>query len=378
MDFQFFKHWRLIVSAIMVLVLLTGCVVVADPTTVPDTQLPGTSTTTVLTTAATTQPNTTARPTTLPATTALPTTVPVTTVPPTTVPETTVPETTVPETTVPETTVPPEPEVPFPTISGSNAFVYDTRSGQFLYLSCDKYTALYPASITKLFTTYVAMQYLSVDTRITVGSERDMVIWDASVAGLNIGDTLTAGDLAKCALLVSGCEASYTLAVAAGRAILGQQDVPEQIAIQTFMVQVNQSAAMLGMINTKFVTPDGNHANDHAVSMDAYVILAKCCLEDPLISSIMSTYTDRVTVTNKSGKTRTLTLRNTNENMNPQNTEAYRPETVGMKTGYTSKAGACLLGAYRVDGGYLIIGVFGCPTYASRYLDAIALLEYYL
>ena len=32
MDFQFFKHWRLIVSAIMVLVLLTGCVVVADPT----------------------------------------------------------------------------------------------------------------------------------------------------------------------------------------------------------------------------------------------------------------------------------------------------------------------------------------------------------
>lgn len=398
MNFQIPKHLRLVIVAAMLLVLLGGCALIVDNTTGPEGTL--SSTTASGTTAPTTTvPETTMPPTTVPETTVLPTTVPETTVPPTTVPETTVPPTTVPETmvpptTVPETTVPPttvpettippttvpeatEPVPPLPDLSAANAFVYDTRTGEYLYLSCDQYTKIYPASITKLFTTYVAMQYLSPDTLITVGEERSMVIWDASVAGLNQGDTLTAEALAKCALLVSGCEASYTLAAAAGRAILQAPNAPTDVAIQTFMVQVNQSAALLGMVNTHFVTPDGNHAKDHYVSMSAFVTIAKCCLEDPLISEIVSTYLDTVSVTNANGKTRNLTLRNSNENINPNKPDHYRPETVGLKTGYTSKAGACLLSAFAVEDGYLIVGIFGCPNYSSRYEDAIALLRYF-
>lgn len=380
MDFQISNRLRLIIIGAMVLCLLGGCALMAGNTEAPLTQPPVTSTP-----AATTEhtlPQTTTAPVTTPPTTVLQTTIPETTVPPTTVPTTTVPpttvpETTVPETTVPETTAPPEPEVPFPSLNAANAFVYDTRSGEYLYISCDLYTALYPASITKLFTTYVAMQYLEPDTLITVGEERNLVSWDASVAGLRQGDTLTALELAKCSLLVSGCEASYTLAVAAGRAILQAPNASVDVAIRTFMVQVNQSAAMLGMVNTHFVTPDGNHADDHYGSIQAYVTIAKCCLENELISEIISTYSDTVTVRSGDGKARTLTLRNTNENINPNNAAFYRPETVGMKTGYTSKAGACLLSAFRVEGGYLIVGIFGCPNYSSRYVDAIALLQYF-
>lgn len=373
----------MILAAVMAALLLTGCALMSDtsaPFATPSTT--GAPTSVATTPAQTTLLPTTVTPTTVPPTTVPPTTVPPTTVPPTTVPPTTVPPTTVPPTTVPPTTVPPTtaptvPPMPFPELSGTNAFVYDTRSASFLYISCGKYDALYPASITKLFTTYVALQYLAPDQQITVGAERDLVVWDASVAGLNRGDTLTALDLAKCALLVSGCEASYTLAVAAGREILHDPGASEKTAVDIFMVQVNQSAALLGMINTRFVTPDGNHADDHKISMDAYVIIAKTCLQDDTMAAMMSAYTDTVRVTNASGRTRTITLRNTNEHVNPNNPRFYVPEAVGLKTGYTSKAGACLLSAFRVDGGYLIIGVFGCPNYDARYADAIALLQYY-
>jgi D-alanyl-D-alanine carboxypeptidase len=51
---------------------------------------------------------------------------------------------------------------------------------------------------------------------------------------------------------------------------------------------------------------------------------------------------------------------------------------VGLKTGSTSPAGKCLLAAYQVEGGYLIIGVFGCIESTSRFTAANTLFDCYL
>ena len=66
-------------------------------------------------------------------------------------------------------------------------FVYDCKAGTFLKLSGTADERIWPASVTKLFTAYAAMQYLQPGTEITAGAELDMVAWGSSVAKLPTG-----------------------------------------------------------------------------------------------------------------------------------------------------------------------------------------------
>ena len=299
-----------------------------------------------------------------------------TTVPPTTEP-TTEPPTTEPPTTVPPTTKPPVVEDdPFLKLTAKQAFVYDSRTGEYLYISADKNKSVNPASITKLFTTYVALRYLPLDKTLTIGDELDSLAADLSFAGFQKGDTMTVEAAAKGALIPSGCDASYVLAAAAGRAILQNEKAATKDAIQAFMGKVNELAAQMGMTNTNFVTPDGDHHENHKISLNSIVIIGKTCLADSFLSKVVGTSSAKITVKDAQGKNRTIMLKNTNETLNPQSNH-YSKNCIGLKTGYTSKAGACLLSAFEVDGGYLLIGVFGCSSWDSRFPDTLALLEYY-
>ena len=49
--------------------------------------------------------------------------------------------------------------------------------------------------------------------------------------------------------------------------------------------------------------------------------------------------------------------------------------SLGLKTGYTSHAGHCLLSAFAVDGGYVLIGIFGNGDSPSRYEDTLKLFN---
>ena len=294
---------------------------------------------------------------------------------PTTTPPTTAPTEPVTQPTEPSTTGPVR---PLPQLSAKAAFVYDARTGEYLFLQGDATAPLYPASITKLFTTYVALQYLPLDTVITVGQEVELAPWDSSLAGFCQGDVLTVEDVTYAAMLISGCDASYVLAAAAGRAILNAPQASVADAIAAFMEQVNRMAADFGMVNTHFVTPDGNHDDNHTLSMQACVEIARLCMENEDLAHIAGTYRKTISYTNVSGAAKQKELRNTNENMNPDNDRLYLENTLGLKTGYTAKAGYCFLGTYQVDGGYLVVGVFGCPDPNGRFQDTVALVNYFM
>ncbi len=304
---------------------------------------------------------------TLPPTTAEPT-VPVTTVPPVpTVPPTTAPTeppTTAP--TVPPTTVPPATETPTvpPTespadpLSASHAFIYRSSDSSFLFLKGSPEERIYPASITKLFTAYVALQYLEPDRQITVGNAIYTVPPDSSLAFLALGDVLTVEDLVHGMLLPSGGDAARVLAAEAGRVISGKNDISEPDAIAVFMEEVNHQAAAVGMTGTHFVTPDGFHDPDHYTTMADLLLLAKLSLDHPLIRRIASTTEFSVALPN-----RTLTWKNTNMLLHKESKhpEFYRETAIGLKTGFTNASGRCLLSAFIIDGETILAGVFGCP-----------------
>lgn len=293
-------------------------------------------------------------------------------------------ETTAPSDTVPEATASsdPKPEVTTPPTESSlnlglvadKAFVYDVTNDEYIFLLGNYNDWVFPASTTKLFNAYVALQYLDPEQTITVGEEITFLEDMASVAELRQGDATTVAQMVKCMLLPSGCDAAYTLAASTGRVIAGDPNLPARAAVDEFVKEMNRQARQLGMPNTHFVTPDGYHRSDHFISLAAFVKIGQLCLENETIMSATQVYAADITFENG----RSMTLTNLNEVINPDSIY-YRPDCIGLKTGRTDAAGSCMLAAYRdVDHDrVLLVGVFGCPAKEDRYSTANILFDYF-
>ena len=256
-------------------------------------------------------------------------------------------------------------------------FVYDTRTDEYWHISGDPSTAIYPASTTKLFTTYVALQYLSVDSTVTAGKELNYVMWDASKIGFQIGDRIRVEALVYAALLPSACDASYILAAAAGKVILKDSKATAKAAIDAFMAECNRRAKEMGMENCNLVTPDGYHEDNHKLSLQAMAIIGKACLADPLITVVTASSSATIRYQTAKGQTRTKELKNTNMTVRPDGIY-FHSMSVGLKTGFTNDAGYCLLTAYKVKNGHILIGIFGCEEPQARFRFANELFAAFL
>ena len=248
-------------------------------------------------------------------------------------------------------------------------FVYDCKAGSFLTISGAKDERIYPASITKLFTAYVAMQYVDPLTEITAGDVLDLVAWGSSVAKIKKGDKLTAGQLVEAMLLPSGNDAAYMLACEAGRVMKKNPDLSPSAAVQAFMEKMNDQAKAVGMTGTHFVNPDGIHDSQHYTTFADLAILGKLSMENETIMKHAITPNRQVELHGE-----TIEWKNTNALVNPI-TPYYCPYAVGLKTGQTPSAGSCLLSAFRKDDTELIIGVFGCPEEKDRFDDTLQLFN---
>ena len=291
--------------------------------------------------------------------------------------------------TEPSTEVPTTAFVPdWPTYPANRAllakqyFVYDCNSESFLSISGAQDERVYPASITKLFTAYVAMQYLKPDTQITAGSALDLVAWGSSVAKIQTGDVLTVEQLVEAMMLPSGNDAAYILAVEAGRAIMakseqitedgGQSSASQLDAISAttvFMNEMNEQALALGMTGTHFVNPDGIHDEYHYTTFEDLTILGKLAMENETIMQYAVIAKEQMTLHGE-----TIEWKNTNALIDP-NSPYYCRYAVGLKTGQTPSAGSCLLSAFIKDGQELLIGVFGCPEEEDRFDDTLQLFN---
>ncbi len=284
----------------------------------------------------------------------------------------------VPEPTRPAIKVEPtEPEVeelevtwyPLPmdrALTARQAFVYNCDTQSYLYIIGQKEDRVYPASITKLFTAYVALQYLYLDQEIVAGDVLDAVAADSSVAGIKKGNVLTVEMLVQAMLLPSGNDASYLLAAAAAAAITGDEDMEPTAAVECFVEEMNRQARVLGMTGSHFTNPDGYHDDDHYTSYQDLVIIGKLALENETIRQ--SAGTSELAATCVSGEV--MLWQNTNALLNPRS-PYYCKYATGLKTGYTKKAGNCLLSSFEYNGQQWLVGVFGSPEYEDRMADAL-------
>ena len=191
---------------------------------------------------------------------------------------------------------------------------------------------LYPASTTKILTAYVALKYGDLDEMITV-SEKALEGMDpsSSVAGIQVGDTLSLEQLLYGLMLASGNDAASVIA----EMIAGGQD--------EFAALMNEEALALGATDSHFMNPHGLPNTDHYTSVYDLYLIFNAAIQNEKFVEIISDSSYTATYTNSAGETVERTWTNTNKYLSGEVEEPDGVTVIGGKTGTTGAAGYCLV-----------------------------------
>jgi serine-type D-Ala-D-Ala carboxypeptidase (penicillin-binding protein 5/6) len=266
-----------------------------------------------------------------------------------------------------------------PNVSAAAAYVFDaTADVELLALNSTEQRA--PASTVKIVTAMVVLDYADLNTEI-VFDEADTASADESRMGLQAGDTVTVQQLLTGLLLPSGNDAARTLARHVGSLLLGDSDGDP---IARFVEAMNAKVAEAGLSNTQFTTPDGLSDDDDQYTT-AYDLahLGALAMSYDTVAEIVSQATAEVTSVGP--EARLYSLRNTNQFLPGSGTDFATENVVGLKSGSTTAAGACLVLAKHERGGNLVIAVVlgseisydaeGLITSDGRWQDMRAVLD---
>ena len=248
--------------------------------------------------------------------------------------------------------------------------VFDTNTDTILYTKSVDGGKLFPASITKLFSAYVALQYLEPDTIITAGDELDLVHEGSSLAYVPPGSQVRVRMLVDGMMLPSGNDAAVILAAAAGRVIAQDELLAPADAVQVFVDEMNRQAELLGFEKSHFTSPDGWHSGSHYTCLNDLARIASLALGNDTIRRYMKL--GRHETNFYSGQA--ITWENTNLLVLP-GSGFYRSDANGMKTGYTKPAGYSLMASFTYEEGDIVIGLFGYVNKNARFTDAINLVK---
>lgn len=243
-------------------------------------------------------------------------------------------------------------EEPF-SIKAKAAMLVDLNTGRSIYeQNADE--RVYPASLTKIMTCLVALENGNLSDIVTVSeSALSTLDADSSVAGLKVGEQMTLENMLYCMMIVSGNDACNVIA--------------EHIAgsVEDYVRMMNERAYELGCENTHFVNVHGLHDEDHYTTVRDLSIITQAALKSANFRQITGLPEYELPATNLSDA-RTLTTTNMLIYRHSANNYFY-PRASGIKTGYTSAAGRCVISTAKDDGVELLGIVCGANTSIDQY-----------
>lgn len=247
--------------------------------------------------------------------------------------------------------------------------LYDETHGQVLY-SSNASERCYPASLTKLMTAAVAVDYCASDEVFTAGSELNLVDGQSSKAGLKAGYKLTRDQILDALLLPSGNDAAYTIAAHVGRKASGDQSLGDIAAVRAFVNLMNQKAQEIGAVNTHFSDPDGIQDENHYTTANDMLLIAENARKYDILNTTMAT----VSVDYAIASGETVKWENSNKVIDPKSVYYFNGAS-GMKTGSTTEAGYCVIASAQKNGVTLIAVVMGNAKHDSCFADADELFK---
>ncbi len=218
-----------------------------------------------------------------------------------------------------------------PPVSASHAILMDADTGAVLYEK-DADTPSLIASTTKIMTGLLVCETCDPDEKVTVPPEAVGV--EGSSMYLKAGETLSVRDLLYGMLLQSGNDAATALALHCSG------------SVEAFAERMNEKARDLGLTNTHFANPHGLDNEENYGSARDLATLTAYALQNPAFAGIVATKTYR---------TGDRCLVNHNKLL-------WRCEgAIGVKTGFTKKAGRILVSAAERNGRTLICVTVSAP-----------------
>ena len=258
----------------------------------------------------------------------------------------------------------------FPNTGSPSVILIDSKTGQIMYEK-NSHEKLYPASITKVMTALITLEKCKLDEK-TIASKNAIFSVEprSSTASFQPGEELTVEQLLYALLLNSANESANILAEHVGG------------SIENFANIMNARAKELGALNTHFVTPNGLHKDDHYTTVYDMSLIAKKAMTIPEFRKTVSTVKYQMPDTNKydNGDKYFINgnkLIKVNNSKSPTN--YYYPNAIGIKTGYTTKAGHSLI-AGASNNSMELIAVFMNSEIVNGilqpYTDSIKLFDY--
>jgi D-alanyl-D-alanine carboxypeptidase (penicillin-binding protein 5/6) len=246
-------------------------------------------------------------------------------------------------------------------VKAKAGILVDATTGQVLWSEGGN-TVRPIASITKVMTALVILQGGGLDRKIAVPKAVTAYVakYDANAAGLIPGQVFTVDELLHAMLIMSAADAAYTLANAYGP------------GLPAFIAKMNAEAAKLGLAHTHFTSPDGlpYPTETSTFSTPAELVkLGEIAMGYQEFRSIVALHYYNLP---KGNGHSAYSFTSSNELI------GHYPGVVGIKTGFTNKAGHTLL-FEAVRGNRTLIGdVLGSPPSgpASGAQDAAKVLTW--
>jgi len=232
--------------------------------------------------------------------------------------------------------------------SAQGAVVMEATSGRVLFAK-NSHAPMPMASTTKVMTAWLAIRYGNLQELVKIPSMAVGV--EGSSMYLEKGETLTLEDLLYGLMLNSGNDAAVAIAIHLGGSVEG------------FAAMMNAEAEKLGMLNTHFVTPNGLQHKDHYTSAYDLGLLSCLAMQDPEFRKIVGTESKQVPWLDHPWP---RTLKNKNKIL-----WQYEGGN-GVKTGYTTAAGRCLVASAERDGMQLVSVALNC---GPMFEDCMALMD---
>ena len=241
-----------------------------------------------------------------------------------------------------------------PKVNAISAVVVDGDTGRILW-GKNENKPMAMASTTKIMTALVALENSDITKETTVSKKATLA--SPVKMHLSVGEKMTIEQLLYAMMLQSYNDS----AVAVAEAVSG--------SVEKFCAMMNEKAKEIGCNDTVFETPNGLDKGNHHSTAEDMSKIGVYALKNQKLMEIMNTRN----YTFKSSKT-------IYSFVNKDRLLSEYEGAIGMKTGFTGKAGHCFVGAANRENITLVSVVlasgWGTVGKSRKWIDTKALLNY--
>lgn len=241
-----------------------------------------------------------------------------------------------------------------PKVNAISAVVVDGDTGRILW-GKNENKPMAMASTTKIMTALVALENSDITKETTVS--KNTTLASPVKMHLSVGEKMTIEQLLYAMMLQSYNDSAVAVAEAVGG------------SVEKFCTMMNEKAKEIGCSDTVFETPNGLDKGNHHSTAEDMSKIGVYALKNQKLMEIMNTRN----YTFKSSKT-------TYSFVNKDRLLSEYEGAIGMKTGFTGKAGHCFVGAAN-RGNITLVSVvlasgWGTAGKSRKWIDTKALLNY--